>query len=299
MDQLDTFLDALKIEGNLSSNTIEAYAGDLRRFNGYLNSHRSTRQTAVHVTPEVMTRFLDAEDDSGFSPSTLQRRKMVLSQYAQYLVTIGVFDVNEVEEIHQWQPNLWQKIYRQDILVLSRSEIEQLLKPPSAQGPIKSFRDLAIVSLLLETGLLISAVLSLQVSQIDNDKKMLSVISGGRRNYRIPRSAPSISKYLVEERPEVTQSMEDDILFISQLGGPISRQGGWQIIKNIGGRLGLQVPLSPRVLRHTAVRLMIENGLNSNEIQDRLGHTNIYSTRALIRKIKRAIKIRKDENHND
>ena len=124
--------------------------------------------------------FLEAEIDSGFSPSTLQRRKMVLSQFAQYLVAIGEFDAEQAEQIHKWHPNLWQKIYRQDIHVLSADEIDQLLKSPETGGPIRSFRDLAIVSLLLETGLSISDVLKLRVDQVNLEQQTILLDGGGR-----------------------------------------------------------------------------------------------------------------------
>ncbi|MEJ2488059.1 MAG: tyrosine-type recombinase/integrase [Anaerolineales bacterium] len=294
MDQLDTFLHALKVEGNLSSNTIEAYAGDLRRFLGFLNSSTSDDHHEAKVTPVVIMDFLEAENDSGFSPSTLQRRKMVLSQFAQYLVSIGEFDADQAKQIHKWHPNLWQKIYHQNIHVLSAGEIDQMLATPKPGGPIKSYRDLAIISLLLETGMSISDVLSLRVEQVDLKNQTLLTDGTDYAVYKIPRSVESITKYLSEERPEVTQSKEENVLFISQLGGPMSRQGGWQMIKNLGSRMRIGIPLSPRVLRHTAVKMMIEAGLTPREIQNRLGHTNIYSTRALIRKIKRTNTTRKE-----
>ena len=299
MEQLDTFLGTLKHKGNLSANTIDAYAGDLRRFHGYLSSLSSNFSHAGIVTATMIMDFLESEFVSGFSPSTLQRRKMVLAQFAQYLVSIGELKSDEASAIHSWQPKLWQKIYHQDIFVLSEEEVLILLQSPSGTGPIRSFRDLAIMTLLLETGLSISDVLGLCLDQVDLENA--TVTWDGQRGsiYQIPQSQDSISRYLLEERPEVAQSKEEDVLFISQLGGPISRQGGWQLIKKIGVRAGFSTPLSPRVLRHTSVLRMIDSGLTSQEIQNRLGHTNIYSTRALIRKIKRAAKIRKDAYRND
>ena len=291
MDYLDTFLETLKMEKNHSANTLEAYAGDLRRFHDFLELNKSHTFTNGQLSAGLMMDFLEAENRSGFSASTLQRRKMVVVQFAQFLVTIGIFTREQVEEVLAWRPQLWQEIYKQEILVLSEEEIDRLLIENQPGGPVRSIRDQAIISLLLETGLSISDVIGLRLNDLDLDHETMTLTPGGQKRfvYPIPRSTECLKRYIQEERPEVAQSKDEQSLFISQLGGPISRQGIWQMLKNIGDRAEVPVPLSPRVLRHTAVKRMIDAGMPTREIQRRLGHTNVYSTRALVRKIKRAI----------
>ena len=280
MDQLDTFLDTLKLGNSHSANTIEAYAGDLRRFQDFLKSNFPDHLANGGYTSGMMMDFLEAENRAGFSASTLQRRKMVLVQFAQYLISAGRFSDKQVEDLLAWRPNLWQEIYQQEIVLLTDEDIERLLAENEPGGAVRSIRDQAIISLLLETGLSISEVIALRLEDLDLNRKTLTVALDGHPEfvYQIPRSADCLLRYILEERPEVAQSREEVSLFISQLGGPISRQGIWQMLKNIGGRAEVDVPLSPRVLRHTAVRMMIDAGLPTREIQNRLGHTNVYST---------------------
>ena len=287
----DTFLETLKMEKNHSANTIDAYAGDLRRFHNFLESNQSHTPANGQISPGSMMDFLEAENRSGFSASTLQRRKMVVVQFAQFLVNIGIFSREQVEEVLAWRPQLCQEIYQQEILILSEDEIDRLMIENQPGGVVRSIRDQSIISVLLETGLSISDVIGLRIGDLDLNHSRLTVTPSGQKSfvYPIPRSTECLRRYITEERPEVAQSKDEESLFISQLGGPISRQGIWQMLKNIGDRAEVQVPLSPRVLRHTAVKRMINAGLSTREIQHRLGHTNVYSTRALVRKIKRAI----------
>ena len=98
---------------------------------------------------------------------------------------------------------------------------------------------------------------------------------------------PFLDRYLSLGRKEYTQSDSEGAIFISQMGGRISRQGVWQLIKEWGEKAGLDVSVTPRILRNTKVREMVQAGLSTAEIQRKLGHSNRYSTRALLRKINR------------
>jgi integrase/recombinase XerD len=125
------------------------------------------------------------------------------------------------------------------------------------------------------------------MDQLDLEVGILDLTPGSNFSYQIPKSVKYLAEYISEERPDLIQSASEETLFISQLGGPISRQGVWQMLKSVSDRLDPPVKLTPRILRNTAVKRMIEDGLTVTEIQQRLGHRNIYSTRALVRKIKR------------
>jgi integrase/recombinase XerD len=290
MDYLDHFLDVLKLENKHSASTLQAYAADLRRFRGFLEVSERAKESVTDIFSSDFTAFLESENQSGFSSNTLQRRKMVLAQFAQYLVTTGVFTADQIEDLITWRPNLWQEIYKQEVYLLTDSQIERLLTPHDQGGVVKTFRDLAMISLLLETGLSISELISLRLNDFNYDNKTVKIKRqyGGMFKFMVPSTVDFLDMYIRIERPEVVQSPYEEVLFISQMGGPITRQGVWQMLKAAGDRAKLDLRLSPRVLRHTAVKEMITSGLKTKEIQSRLGHRNIYSTRALVRKVKRA-----------
>jgi integrase/recombinase XerD len=268
----------------------------LKRFRAYLETKYRSVLSGEGIVPRHFTEFLESENLSGFSANTLQRRKMVLAQFAQYLTSIGEFTSDQVEEILGWRIGLWKDIYFQDVEYLSDRDVQAILGEGSGESLIRTARDKAIISILLETGLSISSVISLRLKDVDLTSKSLSPGTAGGFVHQIEMATPHLRKYLMEERADMVQSPTEEILFISQLGGPISRQGVWQILKTIGDRLSPPVRLAPRVLRNTAVKRMINEGLSNPEIQERLGHRNIYSTRALVRKIKRTGENQEKEN---
>lgn len=297
MDRIKTYLDVLRINQDHSENTIQAYIGDLLRFHKYLETRYRSVLSGGGILPRHFTEFLDSENSSGFSANTLQRRKMVLAQFAQYLNSIGEFTSSQAEEILNWRINLWQDIYQQGVEYLSEDDVRRLLGEEDDGDLIRTDRDKAILSILLETGLSLSAVIGLKINEIDLENKTLNLSSGGGFQHEIPIAAGYLETYMKEERPDLVQLQNEKILLISQLGGAFSRQGVWQMLKTIGERMNPPLKLSPRMLRNTAVKRMIENGLTVAEIQKRLGHRNIYSTRALVRKIKRTKN--KQETEND
>jgi integrase/recombinase XerD len=287
MDRITRFLDTLKFDKSHSENTIQAYIGDLKRFRAYLEEKYRSALSLGEMAPWHFTEFLESEKLFGFSVNTLQRRKMVLAQFANYLTSIGDFTTDQAEEILNWRISLWQEIYQQEVEFLSVGDVQAVLRDESEDAVIRTARDKAILSLLLETGLTISSLIALRMDQLDLVTGVLNLKTGGEFSFQIPQTIEYLATYIADERPEMIQSREEEILFISQLGGPISRQGVWQILNSIGNRLNPPVKLAPRILRNTAVKRMIEEGLSITEIQQRLGHRNIYSTRALVRKIKR------------
>ena len=219
---------------------------------------------------------------------------MVLAQFAQYLNSIGEFTADQAEEILNWRINLWHDIYLQSVEYLTENEELALMGEETVEGAIlleedvfRTVRDKAIISILLETGLSISEVIALKLSELNLENEVIALQSWMGYQHPISQSARLLKNYLEEERPDLVQSRQEEIVFISQFGGAISRQGVWQILKTIGERLDPPMNLSPRALRNTAVKHMIDNGMSMTEIQEQLGHRNIYSTRALVRKIKR------------
>ncbi|MEJ2758078.1 MAG: tyrosine-type recombinase/integrase [Anaerolineales bacterium] len=288
MDIVNEFVTSLKDTGDYSSNTIQAYESDLRRFFAYLKSELGRMPVVADITSDSLMNFLNAENKNGFSASTLHRRKISLTQFAQFLSRHGGFSEKEIEKVSGWKQGLWEEIYQREVLVLTQEEVVRLIAVISKDQTIKSTRDLSIIQLILETGLSVSEAISINLSDLDLRSNYLKVEHGAATHrYSIKKTSKTLQVYLDEGRPEFTQSVNEEALFISQMGGRISRQGIWQLVKEWGERGGLSVSLSPRILRNTAVLHMVTAGFSIAEIQKRLGHSNRFSTRALVRKIKR------------
>jgi integrase/recombinase XerD len=292
-EQLETFLGTLKSHYRYAENTRQAYASDLFQFINFLESNLGRKPEVTDFTPAITKKFLEIERKSGMKPSTLHRRRVSLKHFAQYLCDQGILDNDIVETIAQIQENLWKEISKQKIACLNSKEVEQLLSTVGLANTPRSARDLAILSILLETGLSIGELVSLNLSDVNLRESSLRV---GLNNFNnswilIPDSTDKIRIYLAEGRPELTQSLNEEALFVSQMGGRISRQGVWQVIRIWGRQAKIRKKLSPRVLRHTAVKQMLMDGKSFDEIQHFLGHRNPLSTRSLVRRIKKACNI--------
>jgi integrase/recombinase XerD len=293
MDQIIEFLALLENEQEVSESTRKAYASDIQKFVNFLKSYHKREPVLSDFTVKAFFQFLDHEKKQGLKPSTLHRRRVSLKKFAEYLHKTGAMDLVSVNAIAGWQRKLWEEIANRESVSLAEAEIKKLMETIGSEQKTRNIRDLLIVSLILETGISIGALVDLNLSDVNLRAKSIRSNNGAEIWYAVENSVDYIRDYLNESRPELTQSMNEEALFVSQMGGRITRQGVWQVIQGWGEAAGLGVSLSPRILRHTAVRRMLADGRKVEEIQKLLGHGNKHSTQALIRKLKKTKKSRR------
>lgn len=287
--QLNSFLSELDQQNGYAESTRQAYACDLQKFTKFLSNKLGHEPQVSDFTPQTIKKFLDKEKRSGLKPSTLHRRRVSLKRFAVYLANNGFTSSGLAEAISGLQTGLWREIAKTEVSCLVKGQIEALFEAVEQTKTPRSLRDLAILSLLFEVGLSIGDVILINLSDLDLRAGRLSVyLEDGQENYiSIKKSAPNIQAYLKTGRPELTQYLNEEALFVSQMGGRISRQGVWQVVRNWGKVSGLSQPLSPRIIRHTAAYRMVKEGKSIEEIQRLLGHRNLLSTRALVRRLKK------------
>jgi integrase/recombinase XerD len=285
MEQITEFLAHIDNEHQITPSTRKAYASDLGKFHQYLQANQKLKQPNKFLTAKTFFRFLEHEKKQGLKPSTLHRRRVTMKKFAEFLFARGELDQNSVAEVASWHQKLWEEISNRDALFLSDSEVSSLYEAIASDEKPRNLRDLSTISLILETGISIGALVNLNLDDTNLLEKKIRVHRDTNHWSRISVAANYLEKYLVVSRPELTQSAKEEALFVSQMGGRITRQGVWQVVKAWGAAAGLDISLSPRILRHTAVRRMIHQKMPLSEIQQLLGHGNKHSTQALIRKI--------------
>jgi integrase/recombinase XerD len=292
-EQLKTFIRTLKPQQGYAESTRQAYANDLFQFFKYLQINLGRKPKVTDFTPEVTKKFLEGERKAGMKPSTLHRRRVAIKRFAQYLSEQEILDANLAETVSQLQENLWKEISKQKVVCLNGKEVDRLMQVIQSQNSPRAIRDLAIFTLLFESGLSIGALVSLNLSDINLREFGIRIGEGTDRDSWIylPDSIAKIKQYLEKGRPELTQSLTEEALFVSQMGERISRQGVWQVLRSWGQQAKIRKAISPRVLRHTAVKQMLIEEKPLVEIQKMLGHRNQFSTRALVRRIKKACKV--------
>ena len=287
---VDTFLTELKSQAGYSEHTLQAYASDIRRFIEYLRKTLKHPPDTEDFNTENTKRFLDSEKKAGMRESTIFRRRASLRRFANYLNETGGLDFDPTKDYILRTPTRFARFKSPKAAkVLSANEIESIFLEINATVNPRKYRDLALINILFETGISIGELVRLNISDLNLRAMQIRISRNGQpdgTSLGIDESVNSIRKYLHESRPGLTDSTNELALFVSQLGGRMSRQGIWQILRNWGERAGMDQILSPRMIRHSAVIRMVSDGLSVAEIQHLLGHRNQFSTKALLRRLK-------------
>jgi len=287
---LKAFLNDLESHPKYSDNTRQAYAIDLQRFIAYLYQKLGRKPEIEDLSGQSISNYLESEKKTGYKPSTLYRRRSALRKFFDYLESKGITKYKISFEKPFLKPRERRLVSEgKKVDVLSQAEVNRLFEKIAAEDNPRSKRDHAIFSLLFETGVSVGALVDLDLVDFNQrtGKLRVSKTHGQQVWLSITQSAPYIQEYLERGRPALTQSPAESALFVSQMGGRISRQGVGQMLVNRGKKARINQPLSARVIRHTATRRMLNDGQPIEQIQKKLGHRNQISTRALLRRFKR------------
>lgn len=289
--QVRAFLSSLEAQKRYSKSTRLGYASDLRHFLDYLEGTLGHPPTLEDFNDTRVANFIAAEREIGRKRNTLYRRRATLRRFSIFLQRQGFIKVDflnqnaqHIEEIISTVPPSTRD------RCLTENQIDRLMGVLNSDQRPQARRDHALIAILLETGLAVTNLVDLNLSDLDLQTGQLHLKFDDRKSLWITlRSAGDILKrYLNEGRPDLNCSPGEPALFISQLGKRLSRQGVWQIFRHWGQLANLSETLSPRRIRHTAALRLAQDGRPINEIQTLLGHNNVLSTHALLRRLKRS-----------
>ncbi len=273
---IDLFRDYLKSEKNASANTIESYSRDINQFIAHCTELKIT-----DVDNSVINSYVDYLSALGKSNSTKSRIIASLRCYYRFLLNEKIVNVNPVESIKI------KKTIRKLPGILDSNEIILLLSQPDI-SEYKGIRDKAMLELLYATGIKVSELIELKVSDINlqvgivhlhNDKKERIIPL-------YPAAIKTIASYLVNVRPAIVPEEEEDRLFTNMTGTHMSRQGFWKIIKHYAESAGIKKEITPHTLRHSFAAHLLENGAKLSDIKEMLGHSDISSTQIYAQLIK-------------
>lgn len=286
--QISAFLANLETDPAYSQSTRLAYASDLRVFLDYLRTSLNRSPLVEDLTAHQVADFLQAESQAGRRLSTLVRRRATLRRFSSYLTQAGVLDGNVLDaDTSLIDKTISSVSPGRTAQCLTTDQIRQLETLIQASPRPRARRDHAILMLLLETGLSVGTLISLNLSDLDLRAGKLHVTTEEGEDSWLPlgSAAAVMERYLNEGRPDLNREANEPALFISQMDGRMSRQGIWQILRYWGRLLNPPVVLSPRLVRHTAALHMARKGRPLSEIQALLGHSNPLSTQALLRRL--------------
>ena len=278
-DYIDIFKVFLTDEKKASGNTVESYLRDITQFSNYCAS--SAYSDTATVDEEFLHKYLDYLTVLGKSEATKSRIVATLRCYYRFLISRGMSVSNPVDSIKL------KKTEKKLPGVLDSNEIVLLLSQPSGND-YKSIRDKAMLELLYATGIKVSELIDLTVSDVNIQVGILH-LHGGKKERIIPMypaAVKSVAEYLVNVRPAIVLDSNEDRLFTNMSGQHMSRQGFWKIIKHYSELAGINKDITPHTLRHSFAAHLLENGAKLSDIKEMLGHTDISSTQVYAQLIK-------------
>ena len=268
---IETFLDSLWLEKNLSQNTLSSYKNDLQKFRNFLEKNNKTVLNADHF---LILSFLSMLLDQGFSSKTISRNISSLKSFYKYLISVDHLKLNPMSNIDAPKSGLFLPT------TLTVEETQLILDAPNEKRPIE-LRDKAMLYALYATGMRISELISLNMHNIDLVRGSVQVIGKGGKERMIPLTDDAIKfikLYILEAREILNKGKDHNNLFLSTHGKQISRHSFWHRIKAYLKRVNINKDVHPHTLRHAFATHMLNNGADLRSVQLLLGHSDLATT---------------------
>ncbi|MCK6421482.1 MAG: site-specific tyrosine recombinase XerD [Aquabacterium sp.] len=270
-DLIDRFIDALWIEDGLSRLTLAAYRRDLALLAGWMAADSGR---ALDAARESDLLAYAAARHAESRATTSNRRLTVFKRFFRWAVR---------ERLVNADPTLRMGSARRPLRVprsLSEGQVEALLVAPDLDDPL-GLRDRAMLELMYASGLRVSELVGLTLGRVGLREGVVSVMGKGSRERMVPFGAEAqawIERYIAQARPAILQQRTSDALFVTRLGGPMTRQMAWKLVKKHALDAGIRVPLSPHTLRHAFATHLLNHGADLRAVQMLLGHADISTT---------------------
>lgn len=269
--EMADYLRVIRVERGLSANTITAYRQDLTTFSKFLDKQKRDLGSVDHL---LVLRFLNQLRTAGRANTSIARMVTTLRKCFAYLKKEGVVAHDPMQTIKP--PKKAQHLPA----VLTINEVDDLLAVPDVEKPL-GIRNKAMLELMYATGLRVSELVHLKLTDLHLDLAMLQTIGKGDKERIIPVGEVAIDwlkTYLRDSRPKLLKGQQSETVFLNDHGRPISRQGVWLLIKNLVKAAGIQKDVSPHTLRHSFATHILENGADLRIVQELLGHSDISTT---------------------
>ena len=271
-NEIEAFTEFVREEKGFSANTLAAYRNDLNQFVEFVESSDGESEQPDRAT---IVGFMSHLREREYAASTIARRMAAVKSFFHYLLDRGTIDDDPTHALQA------PKVGKCTPRSITKEEMEQLLLQPKATSAMGK-RDRAMLELIYATGLRVSELVSLDVSNVDLDSGQVTCWGRGSRKRIIPASRSSLAAvelYVEKGRPTLLHGHGDtDALFLNHHGVRITRQGFWLIIKGYADRAGIESPITPHVLRHSFATHRLRDGQDLKSVQELLGHASISTT---------------------
>ena len=273
MEQLvDHYLLHLKVERGLAQNTLESYRRDLKKFVGYLKLQGIFGMDQVDRR-EIM-RFMEDLHKNGRAAATISRNLAAIRSFYGFLTQENLVSKDPSTELDS------PKIPKRLPNILTVSQISLLLEQPEVNSS-GGLRDKAMLELLYATGIRVSELVDLNLSDVNLEMGFLRCLGKGSKERIVPMGQSAIDcihTYLQNGRGKLVRSSQESAVFLNIHGRRLTRQGFWKILKKYVRQAGFTGDITPHTLRHSFATHLLENGADLRAVQEMLGHSDISTT---------------------
>lgn len=270
-NEINAFITYLHNVKDTSKNTEMSYRRDLEKVVSFMQS-RGISQIA-EVTAQDLEAYIAFLTESKLAKATISRNIASIKAFYHYLVQEKV--VEEDLSVALKAPRIEKKAPE----IMSPEDVVKLLEQPNGNSE-KEIRDKAMLELLYATGIRVSELINLKMTDI-NMRTCIIICHDRHKERAIPfghEARAALLCYLDGTRESMVADQESDALFVNCSGQPMSRQGFWKLIKYYARKADIQADITPHTLRHSFAAHLVENGADLRSVQEMLGHSDISTT---------------------
>jgi integrase/recombinase XerD len=267
---LNNFQNHLIAEGDELA-TVRAYCYDLKQLNTFLEQRK---QNLVSVAARDLRDFIHTIFDIGLSPVSINRKISSIKTFYRFLLQTKEISVNPAEGLELL------KVRRQLPMILSIDEVSAIVESADEKTTL-GLRDRACLELLYSSGLRISELLNMKLSDIKMSEDLLSIIGKGNKQRLVPfgkKAKRAIDDYLNIGRPAILKTRSSPLFILNARGGRLSRMGFSKILRKYRIKSGIGKRVTPHTFRHSFATHLLEGGADLRVVQELLGHADISTT---------------------
>lgn len=269
LDIKSSFLNYLRVEKGLSQNTLLAYTSDLDKLETFASK---LGKDIKSLERDDLTGFIRHLNETGLESRSIARALVTVRSLFKFLILDGHLKRDPSANIET--PKSWQSLPK----FLISEEVERLLESPDVSTET-GVRDKAMLEVLYATGVRVSELVGLKLSDLNLDLGVVVTLGKGSKERTVPmgQSAVKWTRTYLSIRPKILGKRESPVLFLSLKGQPITRQAFWKIVVAYGEQAGIG-HITPHLLRHSFATHLLENGADLRSVQMMLGHSDISTT---------------------
>ena len=265
---IDRFIDALWLEDGLAANSLAAYRRDLRHLSDWL-----APQDLLDAGEDQLQRYFAATFSSSRA-TTANRRLSVMRRLYRWALREGLVEADPTRRLATAKaPPRFPR-------TLTEAQVEALLAAPDPES-VLGLRDRAMLELLYATGLRVSELVGVKMSELSSAEGLVRVTGKGQKERVVPIGEEArlwLERYSAKARPALLGGRAADALFVTRRAEPMSRQMFWKLVRRYAIQADIRAPLSPHGLRHAFATHLLNHGADLRVVQMLLGHADISTT---------------------